>query len=124
VPGFGIGSGWRLLFDISHLGFDSGEGRRARASFPAVHARTNRLDVLLDSVRFLLAGHGVGGEYQVMPCTLRASAGGYCYHALNRGNERSRVFHDADIMVPAAERRKKIRKFRSVHVRTPSSRPF
>jgi putative transposase len=22
--------------------------------------------------------------------------GGYCYHALNRGNERGRVFHDAD----------------------------
>lgn len=31
-----------------------------------------------------------------MPRTLRASAGGYCYHALNRGNERTRVFHDAD----------------------------
>jgi len=52
--------------------------------------------VLLDSVRFLLAGNAVGGENQVTPRTIRASAGGYCYHALNRGNERSRVFHDAD----------------------------
>jgi putative transposase len=52
--------------------------------------------LLLSSVQFLLAGHAVGGENEVMPRTLRASAGGYCYHALNRGNERSRVFHDAD----------------------------
>ena len=36
------------------------------------------------------------GDNPVMPRTLRASAGGYCYHALKRGNERSRVFHDAD----------------------------
>jgi hypothetical protein len=50
--------------------------------------------VLLDTVRFLLAGQDVGGENQVMPRTLRASAGGY-FHALNRGNKRSRVFHDA-----------------------------
>src|SRR5262249_22937020 len=48
------------------------------------------------AVRFLLAGYGVGRENQVLSRTLRASAGGYCYHALNRGNERSRVFHDAD----------------------------
>jgi hypothetical protein len=96
VPGSGIGYGWRLLFDIAHLGFDSREGRRAQAPFHAVHARTNRLDVLLDSVRFLLAGQGVGGENQVMPRTLRASVGCYCYHALNRGNERSRVLNDAD----------------------------
>ena len=96
APGSGTGYGWRLLFDIAHLGFDRGEGRRAQAPFPAVHARTNCLDVLLDSVRFLLAGQVVGGENQVMPRTLRPSAGGYCYHALNRGNERSRVFHDAD----------------------------
>ena len=66
------------------------------APFSDVHARTNRLEVLVDSVRFLLAGDVVGADNQVMPRTLRASAGGYCYHALNRGNERSRVFHDAD----------------------------
>jgi putative transposase len=28
-----------------------------------------------------------------MPRTARASAGGYCYHVLNRGNARSTVFH-------------------------------
>jgi len=28
-----------------------------------------------------------------MPRTARASAGGYCYHVINRGNARSRVFH-------------------------------
>src|SRR5579862_6361231 len=31
-----------------------------------------------------------------MPRTARASVGGYCYHALNRGNGRARVFHDDD----------------------------
>ena len=31
-----------------------------------------------------------------MPRTARASVGGYCYHVLNRGNGRSRVFHDAN----------------------------
>jgi putative transposase len=31
-----------------------------------------------------------------MPRTVRASVGGYCYHALNRGNGRARVFHDSD----------------------------
>ena len=30
-----------------------------------------------------------------MPRTARASVGGLCYHVLNRGNARSRVFHDA-----------------------------
>ena len=48
VPSSGIASGRRMLFDISHLGFDSGEGRRAQAAFPAVHARTNHLGVLMD----------------------------------------------------------------------------
>jgi hypothetical protein len=28
-----------------------------------------------------------------MPGTARASAGGVCYHVLNRGNGRARVFH-------------------------------
>ena len=74
----------------------AGKGVALRRLSTAVHARTNRLNVLLDSVRFLLAGNAVGGENQVTPRTIRASAGGYCYHALNRGNERSRVFHDAD----------------------------
>jgi len=31
-----------------------------------------------------------------MPRTARASVGGYCYHALNRGNGRARVFYDPD----------------------------
>ena len=30
-----------------------------------------------------------------MPRTAHAAVGGYCYHALNRGNERGEVFHDA-----------------------------
>jgi len=29
-----------------------------------------------------------------MPRTRRALQGGYCYHVLNRGNERREVFHD------------------------------
>src|SRR4051794_1699226 len=28
-----------------------------------------------------------------MPRTARASAANYCYHVLNRGNQRARVFH-------------------------------
>jgi putative transposase len=31
-----------------------------------------------------------------MPRTARAAPGGYCFHALNRGNRRAAVFHDAD----------------------------
>jgi putative transposase len=31
-----------------------------------------------------------------MPRTARASIGGYCYRALNRGNGRAEAFHDAD----------------------------
>jgi putative transposase len=31
-----------------------------------------------------------------MPRTARAAVGGYCYHVLNRGNERAQVFHDPD----------------------------
>ena len=71
--------------------------RKSVASVDAtlILVRANRLDVLLDSIRFLLAGHAVGGENQVMSRTLRASAGGYCYHVLIGRNERSRVFHDA-----------------------------
>src|SRR5260370_25330408 len=44
----------------------------------------------------VLAVQAAVGENHVMPRTLRATAGGYCYHALNRGNERARVFHHAD----------------------------
>jgi hypothetical protein len=29
-----------------------------------------------------------------MPRTARAAVGGYCYHVINRGNERGEVFHD------------------------------
>jgi hypothetical protein len=32
-------------------------------------------------------------ECYPMPRTARASAGGYCFHILNRGNARSEVFH-------------------------------
>src|SRR5436309_15440529 len=31
-----------------------------------------------------------------MPRTARATPGGYCYHALNRGNRRAEVFHTDD----------------------------
>ena len=31
-----------------------------------------------------------------MPRTARASAGGICYHVLNRGNGRTNVFHEED----------------------------
>jgi putative transposase len=31
-----------------------------------------------------------------MPRSARASLGGYCYHALNRGNGRAQVFHEDD----------------------------
>jgi putative transposase len=31
-----------------------------------------------------------------MPRTARADLGGYCYHALNRGNGRGTVFHNPD----------------------------
>jgi len=36
------------------------------------------------------------GDNAGMPRTARADLGGYGYHALNRGNGRARVFHDAD----------------------------
>jgi len=46
-----------------------------------------------------------------MPRTARASVGGICYHVLNRGNGRSRVFHDdadyrafLDLMATACDR--------------------
>ena len=31
-----------------------------------------------------------------MPRTGRAAVGGYCYHVMNRGNERAQVFHSED----------------------------
>jgi putative transposase len=31
-----------------------------------------------------------------MPRTARATVGGYCYHVINRGNERAQVFHEDD----------------------------
>jgi putative transposase len=31
-----------------------------------------------------------------MPRTARAAVGGYCYHVMNRGNERAQVFHSDD----------------------------
>jgi|SRR6516225_1464638 hypothetical protein len=44
----------------------------------------------------VLGAPACGGENAAMPRTARASVGGYCYHALNRGNGRARIFHDAD----------------------------
>jgi REP element-mobilizing transposase RayT len=43
--------------------------------------------------RFLLTGVGGGGKLPVMPRAPRASAGGVCYHVINRGNARRQVFH-------------------------------
>jgi putative transposase len=42
----------------------------------------------------LLAREANCGENHSMPRTARGSVGGYCYHALNRGNGRAQVFHD------------------------------
>ena len=42
-----------------------------------------------------LGAQAAGAENTSMPRTARASVGGYCYHALNRGNGRAQVFHDA-----------------------------
>ena len=46
-----------------------------------------------------------------MPRTARASVGGVCYHVMNRGNDRSQVFHDAAdyeafaaLLVPSSQR--------------------
>jgi putative transposase len=46
-----------------------------------------------------------------MPRTARASRGGICYHVMNRGNARARVFHDpgdyqfcVDLIARACER--------------------
>jgi putative transposase len=46
-----------------------------------------------------------------VPWTARASVGGICYHVLNRGNARAKVFHKAgdsaaflDLMAEANER--------------------
>jgi putative transposase len=38
----------------------------------------------------------VAADNIAMPRTARASLGGSCYHALNRGNGRAQVFHDED----------------------------
>jgi putative transposase len=46
--------------------------------------------------RNLLAGEALADNNRCMPRTSRASVGGYCYHALNRGNGRAQVFHDGD----------------------------
>ncbi len=43
-----------------------------------------------------LAARTAMGDNAAMPRTARASLGGDCYHALNRGNGRAEVFHDAD----------------------------
>ena len=34
-----------------------------------------------------------------MPRSARASAGGYCYHVINRGNARAEVFHKDEDLV-------------------------
>src|SRR5205807_2713995 len=43
-----------------------------------------------------LACHPLRGHNGPMPRTGRAAIGGYCYHAMNRGNERAEVFHSED----------------------------
>jgi|GEM_PF-2823105 len=43
-----------------------------------------------------LARQRPSGDNRCIPRTARAAVGGYCYHVLNRGNERAQVFHDAD----------------------------
>ncbi len=59
---------------------------------------TGRLGSVRRSFEFChgLAAVAASGDNAPMPRTARASIGGYCYHALNRGNERAQVFHDAD----------------------------
>jgi len=46
--------------------------------------------------RRYLASLGRSHDNRFMPRTARASVGGYCYHALNRGNKRAHVFHDSE----------------------------
>jgi putative transposase len=45
--------------------------------------------------RYSLDGPCRPAENAAMPRTARGSVGGCCYHAINRGNGRARVFHDA-----------------------------
>jgi hypothetical protein len=47
-------------------------------------------------IRQCLARAAAAGDNVTMPRTARASVGGFCYHALNRGNGRAQVFHDPD----------------------------
>lgn len=42
-----------------------------------------------------LTGKCTGVHSPLMPRTIRASAGGVCYHVVNRGNGRATVFHDS-----------------------------
>jgi REP element-mobilizing transposase RayT len=37
-----------------------------------------------------------------MPRSARASAGGYCYHVINRGNARAEVFHKDEDLGPSS----------------------
>jgi putative transposase len=43
-----------------------------------------------------VASGAAAADNPPMPRTARGSVGGYRYHALNRGNGRARVFHEAD----------------------------
>jgi len=52
----------------------------------------------------LLDGGGAAGWVQDMPRTALASVGGVCYHVLNRGNGRTRVFRDRDEYAAPADR--------------------
>jgi REP element-mobilizing transposase RayT len=72
-------------------------GRACRSdAHPGARHLCNRVAVLADAIQFWLASPCTTGDNLAMPRTLRASAGGYRYHDLNRGHERSRVFHHAD----------------------------
>src|SRR5271156_2630257 len=52
--------------------------------------------VLLPVFLILFAARPAGGDNGGVPRTARASVGGYCYHARNRGNGCARVFHDVE----------------------------
>ena len=66
------------------------EGRRGDRGPP--RRPGGKGDILL-----YLALRAVSSYSHVMPRTARASVGGLCYHVLNRGNGRAKVFHhDAD----------------------------
>jgi putative transposase len=57
---------------------------------------TRRVATEDENGRKSLASLARSPDNRFMPRTARASVGGYCYHALNRGNQRGQVFHDRE----------------------------